>query len=143
MYIQQGTVEADKREAPSSNTELSFEVKFGRQYETPPFVQLSVMKLDMSGFLRRFPYKVQSKTGVADDTDWADVVTRYDCRIENLSSTGFTIRVNTWGGNIIYGIKVSWIAFGEVDETRYHTIRRLINGSKGEFSFTVEKGNSN
>lgn len=111
INIQQGKVRIDESKKPRFNGDYRETVRFATPFDGLPHILTSVTHLDTTSFVRKFPYKI---IGTGDEKmEYMDTVLRYDCAIENVTSTGFRIHVKTWGQNIIYAVDVAWIAIGE------------------------------
>lgn len=64
-------------------------VKFQKSFASPPKVTDGVSSLDL--FNGHFPF---------------------DTSVEEVTTTGFTLAVHTWGGTVIGGLSFSWVAIG-------------------------------
>lgn len=111
INIQQGKVRISKLRRPRFNGEYCETVKFATPFKSTPSILTSITRLDTTSFVRTFPYKIEG--GSEGKSEYKDTVLRYDCTVEDPSNTEFTIRVKTWGQNIIYAVDVAWIAIGE------------------------------
>lgn len=108
ITIQQGKVRINKLKHPHVDSDYRETVKFATPFKSTPSILASITRLDTTSFVRTFPYKIEGCT-----EEFKDTVLRYDCTVEDPSNTEFTIRVKTWGRNIIYAVDVAWIAIGE------------------------------
>lgn len=111
MYIQKGIICEEFIKSPiwrknSSQGVFTKRIKFPSSYKQPPFVQLSVERLDSGAFIEQSSFS-------HDNRPILHTVTRYDVSAQDVSGSEFTLRFSTWGGNAIYGFRISWIAFGE------------------------------
>ncbi len=65
-------------------------VTFRKSFMTPPIVRLSILSLDVSNGAN----------------------TRYSVKVKEVTKTGFTFTISTWGDTKLYSINVDWTAFG-------------------------------
>lgn len=111
MFIQKGIISEDFVKSPivgSDGTKNTFvrRVKFPAAYKQPPFIQLSVERLDAGAFIEKSSFSHEGHPLL-------HTVTRYDVSAQDVSGSEFTFRLSTWSNNAIYGFRISWIAFGE------------------------------
>lgn len=111
MNVQQGKIRIDELQHPRFNGDYRETIKFDTPFKSTPGILTSITHLEATSFVRKFPYEVK---GCAEgESEFKDTVLRYDCTVEDPSNTEFTIRIKTWGQNIIYAVDVAWIAIGE------------------------------
>lgn len=111
MLIQKQTIDKDLIKKPikgfDANQNVYTErISFPTKYNQPPFVQLTVERLDCGSLIEQSNYNHEGKRLL-------HTVTRYDVSAQDISESGFTFKISTWNSNTIYGFRVSWIAFGE------------------------------
>lgn len=118
MNILQGTIEFDhfKNETldriekfglgASENHKIIFDIPFS----TPPFIQISIEKIDSGGFVE--PSLFSKKEPGGKEIVLEHSVVRLDCSVVDKTNTGFTLKIGTWNLNVIYAARISWIAFG-------------------------------
>lgn len=117
MFIQKQNIEEDLVSTPIIGDNLTANtytkrIDFAIPYIQPPYIQLSVERLDCGSRIEQSGFVVNGKRLL-------HTVTRYDISAQDISGTGFTLKISTWGGDAIYGFRVAWVAFGErVPETR-------------------------
>ena len=80
------------------------DVVFSQPFNHPPFVHLSLEKIDEAQFPEPYPYPDKEGNSVAQ------VVCRVELLAQNVSTTGFIARIMTWEKHLIYGYRISWLA---------------------------------
>lgn len=109
MFIQKGIINEALIKTPIWGGEKSVftkRIKFPSAYKQPPFIQLSLERIDSGAFIEASSFK-------HNESNLLHTVTRYDISAQDVSGSEFTLRVSTWNNNVIYGFRISWIAFGE------------------------------
>lgn len=111
MLIQRNSVELNLITDPIIGSDASkdtrtIQIAFPIPYKQPPYILLSLEKIDCGAFIEQSFFKHQEKPLL-------HTVTRYDISAQDISGTGFTLKISTWNSNTIYGFRASWIAFGE------------------------------
>lgn len=111
MFIQKGIISESLIKSPiwgrsGTNSTLVRRIKFPSAYKQPPFIQLSVERIDSGAFIEPSSFKLKG-------SNLLHTVTRYDISAQDVSGSEFTLKVSTWNDNVIYGFRISWIAFGE------------------------------
>ncbi len=85
-------------------------VIFEIPFSTPPFIQISIERIDSGGFIEPSLFFTKSNNG--EEKMLNHSVVRLDCSVIEKTNTGFTLKIKTWNANVIYAARISWIAFG-------------------------------
>lgn len=109
MKIQQGTTSKNfwqERIPPVHKHEV--EIIFSSPFMRIPHVLLSLERIDEGQFIENSAYKQNGKPIL-------HTVNRYDMSAQNVTNTGFILKLETWHQNMIYGYRINWIAISDED----------------------------
>lgn len=107
MKIQQGTVSKNfwqERIPPVHKLEVV--VEFSSPFGRIPHVLLSLERIDEGQFIENSAFKQNGQPIL-------HTVNRYDMSAQNVTNTGFILKLETWHQNVIYGYRINWIAISD------------------------------
>ena len=119
-YIQTGHISQPFNNKIQDITQsIDIPVEFENEFKNIPIVCIYLEHFDSTSLLEQSRHCIiknseNSKNSNTTDAPAPQTVIRYEIRTDKITKKGFTIHLNTWNLNMIYGYKISWIAYGNI-----------------------------
>lgn len=107
ILIQKSTINSPQSLLTKPTRLQLIEVSFKNHFKYNPDIILTLESLDEGQFIENSYFSNENNERILH------TVNRYDVSAQNISTSGFSINLRTWGQNLIYGYRISWLAIGE------------------------------